>query len=187
VRVIAGKYKGRVLTTVRNNSVRPATDHVKGSIFNILQNRLDLRGARVLDLYAGSGSLGFEAISRGAAHVTFVEQDGRVADVIEENARSLGCLDACIIVPMDAGRFVASTTEQFGLIFADPPYDDAETPMIPQRVFERQLLATDGFCIIEHDKRTTFEPMALYRIAVAKVYGNTRVTFFTHPPDSART
>src|SRR5436309_12926687 len=86
MRIITGKFKGRVLSTVRDNSVRPATDRVKGMIFNVLQNRLRLEGAIVLDLFAGSGSLGFEALSRAADRVVFVDDRSEAIEVIGRNA-----------------------------------------------------------------------------------------------------
>src|SRR3990170_248375 len=98
MRVISGTYKGRVLRTVRDQRVRPATDRVKESIFNILQNRIDLHGAHVLDLFAGSGSLGFEALSRGAAEVVFVDEWQGATRIIEENIKLLQCDDRCDVV-----------------------------------------------------------------------------------------
>lgn len=181
VRIITGKFKGRVLATVRDNSVRPATDRVKGTIFNMLQNRLGLTGANVLDLFAGSGSLGFEALSRGADRVVFVDESNEVLDVVERNAEQLNCLDACEIIQTDALSYIERITDEFDLIFADPPYAYERTAEIPPTVFRQKLLKKDGFLIIEHSKRLVLETSPLYQCAVQKEFGNTRLSFFVHP------
>ncbi|MBI1808023.1 MAG: 16S rRNA (guanine(966)-N(2))-methyltransferase RsmD [Ignavibacteria bacterium] len=180
MRIIAGKFGGRVLTTVRDNSVRPATDRVKGSIFNMLQNRLALSGARVLDLFAGSGSLGFEALSRGANRVVFVDESNVVLDVVGENAEKLNCVDSCEIVQTDALSYIERVGEQFDLIFADPPYAYEGTQEIPLLVFQQKLLKKGGFLIMEHTKRLKIPPSALYQIVIQKDFGNTQVSFFVH-------
>ncbi len=180
MRIITGKYKGRKLVSVRDNSVRPATDRVKGTIFNVLQSRLRLTGAYVLDVFAGSGSLGFEALSRGASATVFVDDRQAVLTTIERNAEVLGCGEDCILIQSDAMRFIEHTNERFDLIFADPPYAFERIPDIPAIVFDRQLLKKEGFLIIEHAKRTTFLSSVAYQLAVQKEFGNTRLSFFTH-------
>ena len=187
MRIITGKFKGRALTTVRDISVRPATDRVKGTIFNVLQNRLGLGGAAVLDLFAGSGSLGFEALSRGAAHVVFVDDNDEVVDLIEKNAEKLNCAGDCDFIASDVFSFIERNSGKFDLIFADPPYVYEELPDILTVIFNRQLLKSDGFLIMEHSKRTMFETSPLYRIVVQKEFGNTRVSFFTHNMEIAPT
>ena len=185
MRIITGKYKGRILTSVRDQSVRPATDRVKGTIFNVLQNRLRLHGAHVLDLFAGSGSLGFEALSRGAADVVFVDDRRTVLEVIDRNAEMLGCQESSILIASDAMTFIERTGEKFDLIFADPPYTYERMGELPSIVFQRQLLKNEGFLIIEHARRTTFTPLPLYRVGVQKEFGNTRISFFTHNSEGA--
>jgi len=179
MRIITGIFKRRVLKTTKDVDVRPAMDRVKGTIFNMLQNRLGLHGARVLDLFAGTGSLGLEALSRGAAHVVFVDDNRRILDVIEENVEMLGCGDACDIVFDDALSYVdRAARESFNLIFADPPYDYERTPDVLRMIFDRGLLKKDGLLIIEHAKRTVFDPAPQYKLAVQKEFGNTRLSFF---------
>ncbi len=121
VRVIAGQFKGRRLKTPKWEGVRPTSDKLRETLFNILAPRID--GARVLDGYAGTGAVGIEAISRGAAHVTFVEQDRRAVALIEENAQVCGVEGGYTI---DRGDFRASRPRfagSFDLILLDPPYD----------------------------------------------------------------
>ncbi len=181
MRIITGKYKGRILKTVRDLSVRPATDRVKSSIYNTLQNRLDLAGISVLDLFAGSGSLGFEALSRGAAEAVFVENNRRVLDLIRENAEALGCAGACTFVQMDAGDFLRSAGGRFHLVFIDPPYADQQTGDLPALVADRQLLAPGGYMIIEHSRQTLFPDSGFFKKVLVKQFGSTIVSFFAHP------
>ena len=183
MRIITGKFKGRKLLSLDDKILRPATDRVKSTIFNMLQNRLRLSGANVLDLFAGSGNLGFEALSRGAKHVLFVDDSNDVLNVVEKNAKQLNCLDVCIIIQTDAESFLEKTNESFDLIFADPPYAYERTVEIPRIIFKRKLLTPDGYLIIEHSKHTKFVESELYKMEVQKEFGNTRVSFFIHPKE----
>ena len=159
--------------------MRPVTDRVKGAIFNVLQNRIALHGACVADLFAGSGSLGFEALSRGARRVVFVDDQSRTLEMIEKNAMTIGCLDDCEMMQIDGMMFLERSAEPFDLIFADPPYAYEHTGEIPSKVFARQLLRKKGFLIIEHPKSVAFGASQQFEIAVQKQFGTTRVSFFT--------
>jgi 16S rRNA (guanine966-N2)-methyltransferase len=181
VRIITGKFKGRSLVPVPQTGVRPATDRVKGTIFNMLQNRLRLTGAVVLDLFAGSGNLGLESLSRGAAWAVFVDDNHGVLSIVKQNTEKLGCSESCEIIQADALAYLGTTRAQFDLIFADPPYAYQETHSIPALVFQRGVIKPGGFLIIEHARRVQFEPSPLYRLEVQKEFGNTRVSFFVHP------
>ena len=180
MRIIAGIYKGRLLASVRDASVRPATDRVKGSVFNMLQNRLNLNDANVLDLFAGSGSLGFEALSRGAGHVVFVEMTKPSSQVIESNARKLGCAGQCEVLQLNCLDFISRAHGSYDLIFADPPYAFAETDKIPWLIFSRGLLNEGGILTIEHTRRTQFHDDTLYERSVHKKFGATEISFFIH-------
>ena len=181
MRVISGLYKGRILKTVGDLTVRPVTDRVKQTLFDMLANRIDLDGARVLDLFAGSGSLGIEALSRGAQHVTFVEDDSDVAGFIEKNLVMLGCEADADIIETDAISFVHRCRESFDLVFADPPYGFAMTAEIPRLIFNAQIVKPSGYLLIEHTKELTFEDTAEYQAGPEKHFGRTVVTFFEHP------
>ncbi len=182
MRIITGEFKGRVIDTLEDKSVRPATDRVKGSIYNILQNRLGLAGISVLDLFAGSGNLAFEALSRGAGEAVFVDENPHAIAVVNANARKLGCDERCSVLLADAVVFIKKESQQFELIFADPPYAYKGTPELPFLVFEHGLLKKEGFLIIEHDKHTHFPDSALYACVLQRDFGNTHVSFFVHPP-----
>ena len=180
MRIIAGIYKGRVLETVRDLSVRPATSRVRETLFNMLVHRLDFGGLCVLDAFAGSGSLGFEALSRGAEHVTFVETDRKAAAMIDATARKFGCSDAVDIVEADALSYMQSTRDRFGVIFADPPYAFEQTHAIPDVVFRETMLQPDGYLLVEHASSLRFEEGTSYSTGPEKRFGRTVVTFFQH-------
>ncbi len=178
MRVITGLYKGRTLKTVKDLSVRPATDRVKQTIFNMLMNRIDMEGVHVLDLFAGSGSLGIEALSRGAGHVTFVESDQEAVRSIEQNIGTLGCEELTTIEETDAMYFMSHVRPAFDLIFADPPYAFDQTQNIPGIVFERRILKQHGYLVIEHTPDIHFVQTPLYDVGPEKKFGRTLVTFF---------
>ena len=147
----------------------------------MLQNRLRVEGARVLDLFAGSGNLGFEALSRGADSCVFVDNNRTSLGIVEENAALLQCLPQCEIVYDDALSFVTRGGRSFDLVFADPPYAFAPTPEIPGKVFENGLVSDQWYLIIEHHKNAVMSPSDLYSLSVQKHFGTTRVSFFIHP------
>jgi len=178
MRVITGRYKGRIIKTAKDLSVRPATDRVKQTLFNVLMNRLELHGARVLDLFAGSGSLGIEALSRGAEHVTFVDVSEGAINCIELNVRILDCEAQTEILEMDGMNYLARSKDSFDVIFADPPYNFQQTTEIPDLVFRQKLLKPHGYLLIEHATDVRFETTTLYQVALEKKFGRTMVTFF---------
>ncbi len=178
MRIITGLYRGRTIRTVGGLAVRPATDRVRQSIFNMLSNRMHLAGASVLDLFAGSGSLGLEALSRGAASALFVEGERNAAAIIEETAREFGCGPAAVVVCSDAMAYLEQETEPYDLIFADPPYAFAGTADLPRIIFSRGLLRSGGYLLIEHARPLSFRSTELYTAGPAKRFGRTIVTFF---------
>jgi 16S rRNA (guanine966-N2)-methyltransferase len=179
MRVIAGEFRGRRLVTVHDMSVRPATDRVRQTIFDVLATRLELEGSRVLDLFAGSGSLGIEALSRGAEHVVFVESDREAARFIMRNLATLNCTDRATVITMDAEAFLHSAPGAHHLVFADPPYAYAGTGGIPETMFRQHAVLPGGYLVIEHTRALTFPPSTLYAEGPVKVFGRTMVTFFS--------
>lgn len=182
MRVIAGKYKNRKLKTVADNSVRPATDKVKGAIFNMLQSRVDWTASRVLDLYAGSGSVGIEALSRGARQVIFVENSRSAIRYLNMNLESIGTNGSAQVVNQDVERFLRGLTTRFNVVFADPPYAMARLSDLPSMIFERDIIARDGYVVIEHPSRFEFTPSSLWDVVVRKQYGRTSVSIFQQTP-----
>lgn len=180
MRVISGLYKGRILKPARHLDIRPATDRVKETIFNVLQARIDFEDITVLDLFAGTGSLGIESASRRAKKVILIDDSQESIELINTNIELLKCGDVCKAIKTDALRFIETTKEEFDLIFADPPYAYDETSKIPQHIFSNKILNQSGFLIIEHQKKLVFDPSPDFAIAVVKEFGNTTVTFFKH-------
>ena len=179
MRVISGLYRGRVLRTVGDLSVRPATDRVRQTIFDMLTNRIDFDGSRVLDLFAGSGSLGIEALSRGAAHATFVEHAHEAAEFIELNLRTLRCTEASEVLETDAMAFIRPGNGAYDIIFADPPYAFTRTAEIPAALASSGMLRTGGYLLIEHAAALSLGETAGLRAGPVKRFGRTHVTFFT--------
>lgn len=169
MRVIAGEYKGRRLHAPPGTSTRPTPDRVREALFSILAQRVD--GARVLDLYAGTGALGIEALSRGAEHAVFVDDDPRAVDAIARNLTEIGADGE--VKRRDALAFLAQTRARFDLVFADPPYSSA--PELAQPLTERlpSVLADEGLIVTESDKRT---PLTLdLPLVTERDYGHTRI------------
>jgi 16S rRNA (guanine966-N2)-methyltransferase len=169
VRVVAGEFKGRRLEAPRGMRTRPTADRVREALFSMLG---DVSGARVLDLFAGSGALGIEALSRGAASAVFVERDPRAAAAIERNLSSLG-LDQRVL-RQDALRFMARAEGgTFDLVFCDPPYDSASRLAGPLAERLPALTAQGARIVIESDKRRPLElPLPLVK---ERTYGDTRI------------
>jgi 16S rRNA (guanine966-N2)-methyltransferase len=174
LRVIAGEFKGRRLKTPKWEGVRPTSDKLRETLFNILAPRV--QRARVLDAYAGTGALGLEALSRGAAHVTFVESDRRTAALIEENARMCGVKGRYTVACVDflAWRGVASGS--FDLILLDPPYDIRNVHDVLERA--ARLLSEDGLLVLERAARQEPDvPSTLERVRDVKS-GDSTLTMF---------
>jgi len=159
MRIITGIYKGRRLKTLEGLSVRPTSDRLRETIFNILTPRIE--GARFADVCAGSGAIGIEALSRGARHVTFVESSLKAARIISENLRNCGIREDYRVINRDAIRALknlASEKAQFDVIYFDPPYNsDLYTPVM-WLIAKHDLLAEDGVVIVEHRRQTLLLP-----------------------------
>ena len=180
MRVIAGKYKNRILKTVADNSVRPATDRVKGAIFNVMQSRVDWSVSNVLDLFAGSGSIGIEALSRGAKRTVFVENSKNALQFLKLNIDTIGANADAQIVFGDVFKFLQTAYSKYDIVFADPPYALESLADLPTQIFKQDVVARDGYLIIEHPTRYEFHPNSLWEIVVLKEYGHTSVSFFQH-------
>ena len=168
MRVVAGEFGGRRLRMPKGAGTRPTADRVREALFSMLG---DLSGARVLDLYAGSGALGIEALSRGADSAVFVERDRSAASVIERNLADLGLEQR--VISDDALRFLARGQGVFDVVFCDPPYDSG--PRIAGTLDERlpALLADNARIVTESDKRNPLE--LSFPLVRERSYGDTRI------------
>jgi 16S rRNA (guanine966-N2)-methyltransferase len=154
--------------------VRPTTDRVRESMFNALQSLDAIEGARVLDLFAGSGALGIEALSRGAAHATFVERDRNTRTIVETNLRSTGLADRATVVGRDATSFLsgAAASPPFDLALLDPPYAFDEWDSVLSALTARTIL-------VETDR--VLDLPATWEVVRSKWYGSTLVVIAIHP------
>jgi 16S rRNA (guanine966-N2)-methyltransferase len=170
MRVIAGAFKGRTLHAPRGQRTRPTADRVREALFSMLG---PLDGARVLDLFAGSGALAIEALSRGAAEAVLVESDRRALAVIERNLEPLGA--AATVRRRDVLAYLRDSAEgPFDLVFADPPYDAASRLAAQLSEHLPAVLAADGRIVTESDKRN---PLTLdLPLLRQRDYGDTRIT-----------
>lgn len=175
MRIISGKYKGRVLRTPDNFDLRPTTDLGKESLFNILNNVWDFEGLAVLDLFAGTGSISIEFASRGAESVTAVEINPRHAAFIEQSAAALGA-HMVKTLKTDAMEYLSRCTGPFNIIFADPPYKFEGVEKIPDLVFLRNLLTESGELILEHSEDFDFSYHPCF--VQTRRYGAVHFSFF---------
>jgi 16S rRNA (guanine966-N2)-methyltransferase len=150
VRVVAGAYKGQRLTAPRGATTRPTQDRVREALFSVLGT---VEGERVLDLYAGSGALGIEALSRGAAHATLVESDAKAVQVIERNAADLGCADRCLLLRQDVERALPRLPGPYDLVFSDPPYALRRAQKTLDVLASADLVSPGSRVILERDRR----------------------------------
>lgn len=155
MRIITGQYKGRHFEIPRTFKARPTTDFAKENIFNVLNGYIDFDGAAALDLFAGTGSISLEMLSRGCKPVVSVEADRDHARFISECMKKIGTTDN-VLIRGDVFRFIKKCHEQFDFIFADPPYALEELPTIPSLIFEHELLKPEGIFVFEHGKNYDF-------------------------------
>ncbi|GAC61255.1 hypothetical protein GSI01S_15_01250 [Gordonia sihwensis NBRC 108236] len=174
-RIIAGDFRGRRLA-VPADTTRPTSDRVREALFSMLGSRMDLSGVRVLDLYAGTGALGLEAVSRGAASAVLVESDRRAAGVLRDNVAVCGAASRVRIVNRPVESFLAAPSGTFDLILLDPPYE------VPSEEVDRMIsacepvLASDGWVVVERGRRSAAVtwPDGLEEVT-SKQYGDTVV------------
>ena len=175
MRIIAGRLKRRALRAPKGHLTRPTSDRTREGIFGLLESRLALDGADVLDLFAGTGALGFEAISRGAAAVSFVEQNSRVLKIARQNAVDLGVDDHCWFLRADAVAYLERYSgPPFDVIFADPPYGLDAMARLPDLALPH--VKPHGYFVLEHDKRIFFEEHP--NLDIHRAYGRTVASFF---------
>lgn len=171
VRVIAGKYGGRVLDAPGRSSTHAMSERIRNAIFNSLGSRVE--GARVLDAFAGSGSVGIEALSRGAKTCVFVEQDRIAAKIIRDNLALVGAQSEAQVIGKMVGRWIGSAEKRaFDVIFADPPYHDTQLTTVI-RLFD--LLADDGRVIISLPSEQELPAYEDIEIMSERIYGNAKI------------
>jgi 16S rRNA (guanine(966)-N(2))-methyltransferase RsmD len=175
MRIISGKFKGKRIFPPKNITARPTTDFAKESLFNLLVNMIDFEETEALDLFAGTGSIGFELASRGCKNLTSVEKSYNHFLFIQKTIKELK-IDTMSAVKADVFKFVPHLHKQFDLIFADPPYDLKELAQIPDIIFSNGLLKPEGLFILEHSAKNNFENHPCF--LKHRNYGNVNFSFF---------
>lgn len=155
MRIIAGNLRGRRLNPPTSLPVRPTTDMARESLFNILNNYVDYEDCSVMDLFAGTGAVSLEFISRGVKEVTSIDINAQCTDFIKSTARQFG-VENIHVVRADVMDLIKRAYKKFDIIFADPPYVLPELPSLPDRIFEKDILNPDGIFILEHPAQYSF-------------------------------
>ncbi len=175
MRIISGSHRGRHIMAPANLPVRPTTDLAKESLFNILNNSIDLEEVSVLDLFAGTGNISYEFASRGSKTVVAVDINLRCTDFIKRTAAMLN-FDAIQVIKSNVFGFLKFANRPYDIIFADPPYDMENISLLPDLIFQNNLLNDNGLLIIEHSKDNDF---ALHpNFSHIRNYGKVNFSFF---------
>ena len=175
MRVITGSARGRRLKTPDNYDIRPTTDNVKEAVFNILQ--FDIEGRRVLDLFAGTGQLGIEALSRGAAEAVFIDHDRTAVQIVKDNLRTCGL--AGTVLCADSLSYLRGCG-RFDLVFVDPPYDSGLYDEILRTINQVDILSEGGIIIVEARRETMLPDMsAPYRRVKEYRYGKVKICTYS--------
>ncbi len=176
MRIISGIHGGRRISPPSDMPhTRPTTDIAKEGLFNILQNNLNIPELKTLDLFGGTGCMSYELASRGAEDITIVEKDGKMYEFIKKTAAGLK-FDHIKILKSDVFRFMESCSEKYDFIFAGPPYALTTIDDLPKIVFEREMLKTGGWFVLEHTPRNDYKKTAHYR--TERNYGTTIFSIF---------
>ncbi len=179
MRIIAGKYKSRIIKVPNSKLVRPTTDKNKEAIFNYLNNIVDFNDIKVCDMYAGSGGLGFEALSRGAEQIHFVEKNFVIYKNLFENINTLDAEDNCKIFRMSSLKFSAlKEHEKYELILADPPFFKNDIHEVVENIMSNDFLAEDGILIIERSIQTKEEDIENFKTEPIKRLGDSLIYQF---------
>lgn len=176
MRIITGTLKGRKINIPNTLNVRPTSDRTKEGLFSVIEARRFIPDTHILDLFAGSGNLGIEAVSRGAAKVLFVDNDRRNIQHIEKLGKKLGVSSQVRTVVSDAADFLNGPAIPYDIIFSDPPYDYPLMNEMIEIILSRGWLNENGWFVLEHDKRHDFtgHPHCFF----SKAYGRTIVSIF---------
>ena len=172
IRITGGEHRSRLLVTPDTNLTKPTMDKVRAAVFSAIGD--SVRNARVLDLFAGSGSYGFEAISRGAGSATFVDMSNQAIDSIKKNADSLKAKNVDI-VKSDVLGFLERNSQEFSIIFVDPPYKLDVYETVVQKALNNHILSENGIMVLESERElnideSKFKSVRFYKYGLAKVY-----------------
>ena len=175
MRIIAGSLRGRRLNPPTSLPVRPTTDMARESLFNILNNYVEYEECKVMDLFAGTGAVSLEFVSRGAKEVTAIDINGQCTDFIKSTALQFGVKNLHV-VRAEVWDLLKRAYKKFDIVFADPPYAMEELARLPDAVFEHEILTEDGIFILEHPREFQFEEHPHFW--QHRHYGKVNFTFF---------
>lgn len=175
MRIISGKYRGRIIHPGKEFTARPTTDTAKESLFNILVNTYDLEEVEVLDLFAGTGSISYEFVSRGCKSIETVELNYKHASFINKMKQELK-FEQLRLVRTNAFHYLSTSNRKFDIIFADPPYDLDEIETLPEIILSKGLLKDEGVFILEHSKSMNFSNHK--NLSDHRAYGSVNFSFF---------
>lgn len=180
MRIVGGAFRGRPLATPRSQDIRPTTDRTRESVFNVIAHRFGnrLAGARVLDLFAGTGALGLEALSRGAGFGMFIEESAEGRGLIRTNIEAFGLTGRTKIFRRDATKLGdAGTVQPFGLLFADPPYGKGLGEQALHSASSGGWLMPHALCVVEETASVIFGPVEGFELLDERNYGETVIRF----------
>ena len=175
MRIIAGEFRGRTIKMPKSKLVRPTTDKNKESIFNYLTNQIDFDGIIVCDMYAGSGSLGIEALSRGADTIHFVEQNFQIYKNLLYNINSLKASERTKVFKMSCLKFASTSEMKYDLIIADPPFFKDDIHKVVEKIIENKLVNPGGRLIIERSIQTEQKDIENFKIEPFKKLGDSLI------------
>ena len=179
MRIIAGEFKGRTIKFPKSKLVRPTTDKNKETIFNMLNNYIDFDGIKACDIYAGSGSLGLETLSRGAKEVHFVEKNFHVQKMLRENIRSLNAEDHCRVLNMTAVKFSSlNEHDTYDLILLDPPFFKDDVHLVVNNLFQNKFMNEHGIMLVERSIQTKEKDIENFRKEPIKRLGDSLIYIF---------
>jgi len=174
LRIISGELKGRWINVPKSNLIRPTTSRVKETLFNLLTNEISFNNIKVLDLYAGSGSLGIESLSRGAAEVHFVEKNFKIYKNLLENIKTLEVENCCSLFKVSAEKFSQSQiNSSYDLILADPPFFKDDIYQVVQNIITNKYLRKNSIMVVERSVQTKEEDISNFNATPFKIIGDT--------------
>ncbi len=176
MRIISGKYRRKTIKPPKNFRARPTTDMSKESLFNMLENAVDIESLKVLDLFSGTGGISYEFASRGCSDITCVELNFNHFSFIKKTIKELAFEKEITAIKTNAFVFLRNHGLKYDLIFADPPYDIEKMDMIPELIFKNNNLNDDGILIVEHSSNTSFTSHP--HCYLHKNYGSVNFSFF---------
>ncbi|MGI9374066.1 MAG: 16S rRNA (guanine(966)-N(2))-methyltransferase RsmD [Hyphomicrobiales bacterium] len=184
MRIVGGKHKGKALATPKSRAIRPTSDRTREAVFNILAHGVEgfsLEGARVCDLFAGTGALGLEALSRGAWFCLFMEESADARALIRQNVEVVGAQGSSKIWRRDATRLGrAAPMEPFDLIFVDPPYGKGLGEKALRSTLEDGWIVPNAICVLEEDAKATIVDIPGFKQIDLRTYGDTQVVILMH-------